>query len=148
MNTFTTLSSILETDAASQVTIPKPARSLARRALTAAIALVGIAVGAGVYKQIDRPATPSKAPESASTTRAVTVTSPSIASSDTELILPAQTLPNEQTTLYPRVDGYVAKWHADRGAWVTAGQLLAEIDAPELDQQVQQAIADGRGLVS
>jgi multidrug efflux pump subunit AcrA (membrane-fusion protein) len=59
----------------------------------------------------------------------------------TDLLLPAQLLPYEQTTLYARVDGYVGKWLVDRGARVKAGDLLAEIDAPELDQQVLRAEA-------
>lgn len=142
MNTLTALSPILGADAVGQLTITKPPRSLVRRALVAVIALVGIAaVGAGVYERVGRPLTPSGAPEPTSAARAVTVTSPSVAASDTELVLPAQTLPNEQTALHPRIDGYVAKWHADRGARVAAGQLLAEIDAPELDRQVEQAAA-------
>ena len=41
-----------------------------------------------------------------------------------------------------RASGYLKKWYADIGARVKAGQTLAEIDAPELDQQVRQAQAD------
>src|SRR5262249_15205790 len=39
-------------------------------------------------------------------------------------------------------NGYLKRWYADIGARVTAGQLLAEIDAPEIDQQLLQARAD------
>jgi membrane fusion protein (multidrug efflux system) len=111
-----------------------------RRVLVAAFAVVGaVAIGAGVYEKVGH-AAPLRA-EVIPAARAVTVTSPAVADAGAELILPAQTLPNEQTMLYPRIDGYVAKWHADRGARVVAGQLLADIDAPELDQQARQAAA-------
>jgi RND family efflux transporter MFP subunit len=44
--------------------------------------------------------------------------------------------------MYARVTGYVKKWDADIGAPVKTGQLLAEIDAPDLDQQIMQAEAN------
>ena len=47
-----------------------------------------------------------------------------------------------QAQMYARVTGYVKKWDADIGAAVKAGQLLAEIDAPDLDQQIMQAEAN------
>ena len=43
--------------------------------------------------------------------------------------------------LYPRASGYVRRWHVDIGDKVKEGQLLAEIDTPELDQQLAQARA-------
>ena len=46
-----------------------------------------------------------------------------------------------QSPVYARVDGYVRTWYVDIGAHVTKGQLLAEIDAPEVDQQLNQARA-------
>ena len=44
--------------------------------------------------------------------------------------------------IYARTNGYLKQWYVDIGARVQAGQLLAEIDTPELDQQLQQARAD------
>jgi RND family efflux transporter MFP subunit len=46
-----------------------------------------------------------------------------------------------QSPVFARVDGYVRTWYADIGTHVTKGQLLAEIDAPEVDQQLNQAQA-------
>jgi RND family efflux transporter MFP subunit len=46
-----------------------------------------------------------------------------------------------QSPIYARVDGYVRTWYVDIGTHVTKGQLLAEIDAPEVDQQLNQARA-------
>jgi RND family efflux transporter MFP subunit len=47
-----------------------------------------------------------------------------------------------QAQLYARVSGYLKEWRADIGTPVKAGDLLAEIDAPDLDQQIMQAQAD------
>jgi RND family efflux transporter MFP subunit len=49
--------------------------------------------------------------------------------------------PLEETTVYARASGYVRKWHADIGDKVKEGQLLAELDTPELDQELDQARA-------
>jgi RND family efflux transporter MFP subunit len=46
-----------------------------------------------------------------------------------------------ETPIYARTNGYVKRWLVDIGAHVTAGQLLAEIETPELDQQLRQAEA-------
>ena len=44
--------------------------------------------------------------------------------------------------IFARVNGYLKSWHADMGARVKAGQVIAEIEAPDLDQQLLQARAD------
>jgi RND family efflux transporter MFP subunit len=56
--------------------------------------------------------------------------------------LPGRLEAHSQAQLFARVSGYLKDWHVDMGASVKAGQLLAEIDAPDLDQQVMQAVAD------
>ena len=58
------------------------------------------------------------------------------------LQLPGITEALEDTVVYPRVSGYVRRWLVDIGDLVEAGQLLAEIDTPELDAQIEQARAD------
>src|SRR5438094_782431 len=58
-----------------------------------------------------------------------------------ELILPGTFQAIKQTTIYPRSNGYVESWKADIGDNVQAGQLLAEIATPEVDQQLAQARA-------
>jgi RND family efflux transporter MFP subunit len=72
----------------------------------------------------------------------VTVTQATILTSDRALELPAVIQALEETTLYPRADGYVRRWLVDIGDHVKEGQLLAEIDTPELDAQLEQARAD------
>jgi RND family efflux transporter MFP subunit len=55
--------------------------------------------------------------------------------------LPATLRGDNETTIYARVSGYVRNFQADIGARVEKGQLLAELDTPELDQQLRQAMA-------
>ena len=58
-----------------------------------------------------------------------------------ELILPGTFQAIKQSTIYPRSNGYVKSWKVDIGDNVQAGQLLAEISTPEVDQQLAQARA-------
>ena len=58
------------------------------------------------------------------------------------LILPAEVKAFQEAPIYARASGYIKKWYADIGAVVTAGQLLADIDTPELDQQLSGAKAE------
>jgi RND family efflux transporter MFP subunit len=59
-----------------------------------------------------------------------------------ELQLPASVQAFTAASIHPRVSGYVKRWHVDIGTRVKAGQLLAEIDTPDLDAQLAQARAD------
>ena len=61
------------------------------------------------------------------------------AESGGDLTLPGTIQPLHESAIYARVSGYVKEWHADIGRVVRAGDVLAEIDAPELDQEVEQA---------
>ena len=58
-----------------------------------------------------------------------------------DLLLPGETAAWYETTLYARVNGYVAKWLVDIGDHVKQGQLLATIETPELDAELQAARA-------
>lgn len=57
------------------------------------------------------------------------------------VILPGNIQPYNKAAIYARVSGYLKSWQQDIGAHVTAGQVLATIEAPELDQQLAQARA-------
>src|SRR4051812_37990823 len=59
-----------------------------------------------------------------------------------EIVLPGTIQAFADAPIYARTNGYLKRWHVDIGARVQAGQLLAEIDTPELDQQLLQARAD------
>jgi RND family efflux transporter MFP subunit len=64
------------------------------------------------------------------------------ASASPELKLPGTLRAYIDAPIYARVSGYLKRWYVDIGAHVRAGQLLAEIETPELDQQLLQAEAD------
>ncbi|AUX40496.1 RND transporter [Sorangium cellulosum] len=72
----------------------------------------------------------------------VVVITPQAVSSDRALVLPGSVQPLEETVVYPRVSGYARRWLADIGDKVAEGQILAEIDTPELDQELAQARAE------
>jgi RND family efflux transporter MFP subunit len=71
----------------------------------------------------------------------VSIIHPQRGKSSSDLTLPGMLQAFSQSPIYARVDGYVRTWYVDIGAHVTKGQLLAEIDAPEVDQQLNQARA-------
>ena len=58
-----------------------------------------------------------------------------------EVVLPGNIQAYTDSPIYARASGYLKQWHVDIGTRVKAGQVLAELDAPELDQQVRQAEA-------
>jgi RND family efflux transporter MFP subunit len=69
----------------------------------------------------------------------VKVIHPQRGSASSDLALPGFIQAFSQSPVFARVDGYVRTWYVDIGARVTKGQLLAEIDAPDVDQQLNQA---------
>ena len=69
----------------------------------------------------------------------VAVVSPSFTTPDTGLELPAEVDAWQEAPIYSRVNGYLKSWLVDIGAHVKKDQLLAEIDTPDLDQQLAQA---------
>jgi RND family efflux transporter MFP subunit len=73
--------------------------------------------------------------------RRVDAVTPKVGSSDRALALPGSVQPLEETIVYSRANGYVRRWVVDIGDKVKEGQLLAELDTPELDQEMAQAEA-------
>jgi RND family efflux transporter MFP subunit len=72
----------------------------------------------------------------------VSVVAPTRAPSSQELLLPGSVTPWADASIYARTSGYVQHWFADIGAKVKAGQMLTQIDTPELDAELKQARAD------
>ena len=70
---------------------------------------------------------------------AVSVVSPKQTTPAQEIILPGNVQPYITSPIYSRTNGYLKKWYFDIGAHVKQGQLLAVIETPEVDQQLQQA---------
>jgi RND family efflux transporter MFP subunit len=108
---------------------------------------VGVAalLGSGIYAGI-RHRAEAEADLSVATTEAavpiVDVVNPRADASDQELMLPGQTTAFTDTPIYARTNGYLKHWYFDIGAHVRQGQLLAQIETPELDAQLRQAQAD------
>jgi RND family efflux transporter MFP subunit len=75
-------------------------------------------------------------------TPTVAVTTARPGAPDQEVVLPGSLQPYADAPIYARTNGYLKRRLVDMGAHVKAGQLLAEIDAPELEQQLEQARAD------
>jgi RND family efflux transporter MFP subunit len=73
---------------------------------------------------------------------AVAVVAPERGVPQEEITLPGTMQAYVDAPIYARTNGYLTRWYADIGTHVGAGQLLAEIDTPEIDQQLQQARAD------
>ena len=59
-----------------------------------------------------------------------------------KLVLPGTVQAYIESPIYARTNGYLKSWYTDIGSTVRKGQLLAEIDTPEVDQQLAQAVAD------
>ena len=72
----------------------------------------------------------------------LTVVHPKRGAPQQEMILPGDMQPYTDAPIYARTSGYLKSRHVELGARVKAGQLLAEIDTPEVDQQLQQARSD------
>jgi len=72
----------------------------------------------------------------------VAVMHPKLGAPQSEVVLPGNIQAFNDSPIYARTNGYLKKWYADIGARVKDGQLLAEIETPEVDQQLDQARAD------
>ena len=73
---------------------------------------------------------------------AVSVVSPKKTAPAQEIILPGNVQPFISSPIYARTNGYLKNWYVDIGAQVKQGQLLAVIDAPEVDQQLAQSLSN------
>lgn len=71
----------------------------------------------------------------------VELIAPTVDGAAESLVLPADVEANDVAAIHPRVSGYIRRWDVDIGAHVKTGQLLADIDTPDLDQQLAQAKA-------
>ena len=72
----------------------------------------------------------------------VAVITPERGAPQQEIVLPGTMQAFTDAPIYARTNGYLRKWYVDIGARVHAGQVLADIDTPEVDQQLEQARAD------
>ncbi|MEK6350413.1 MAG: efflux RND transporter periplasmic adaptor subunit, partial [Burkholderia sp.] len=78
----------------------------------------------------------------------VSVVEPSPSKGDTRLALPGTLRGYVEAPIYARANGYVSRWDVDIGTRVKAGQVLAELDTPEVDQEYAQAVAQRQQVQS
>jgi RND family efflux transporter MFP subunit len=71
----------------------------------------------------------------------VSISKPSAEPAADQLVLPAQLQAYVESAIYARTNGYLLRWNKDIGSHVKKGELLAEIDTPEVDQELSQAKA-------
>ena len=108
------------------------------------LALFAVAAALAAWGEFDRViARNSLAKESAIEALPTVVTvEPTRTDLGEELILPGTVQAFIESPIYARTNGYLKTWYTDIGGAVKKGQLLAEIETPEVDQQLSQAIAD------
>ena len=122
---------------------PKRAKSARGRWL--ALAVVSFAVAAvlayGIWSRV-RASKKLGAETSQLAVTQVSVISPKQTAPAQEIILPGNVQPFISSPIYARTNGYLKNWYVDIGAPVKQGQLLAVIDAPEVDQQLAQSLSN------
>src|SRR6202042_2185273 len=121
-----------------------PGRPISKRAIAITAILTACTALAIVFGLHSRVTAETRLRESAqpSAIPYVDVVSPKASADGDEIALPGSTSAFNDTPIYARTSGYVKHWYVDIGARVKRGQLLATIETPELDQQLQQAKAD------
>jgi len=106
--------------------------------LAIAVTAVAALLGSGIWSRVKAGAT-LRAETVQAAVPAVSVVSPKRTAPADEIILPGNVEPYISSPVYARTNGYLKKWYFDIGARVKKGQLLAVIETPEVDQQLQQA---------
>src|SRR5260370_14502384 len=119
----------------------KPRRLVAFFLVAAVVAALAFLIYSGIKTRVQAGTTLQKATEQAAV-MTVSVVHPETGAPSNELVLPGSTQAFTDTPIYARTSGYLKKWYYDMGARVKQGQLLAEIDTPTIDRQVQQGRAD------
>src|ERR1700756_4923866 len=109
--------------------------------LLIAVVVVGLLVLSGIIPRLrSRKALAAETKELA--TPNVLVVQPKQGAPAQEIVLPGNIQAFVDAPIYARTNGYLKRWYFDIGSHVKQGQLLAEIESPEVDQQLSQAQAD------
>ncbi|MGA8621536.1 MAG: efflux RND transporter periplasmic adaptor subunit [Candidatus Sulfotelmatobacter sp.] len=109
--------------------------------LTATAVVVAIVVVFGIHSRLAAETRLQQATNQAAIL-SVSVAHPQPGDRAQQLVLPGNTQAFIDSPIYARTNGYLKRWYADIGTRVSKGQLLAEIETPELDQQLRQAQAE------
>jgi len=110
----------------------------ARRLIIVSVALLFLAVLAGVLPRLAQRRVATADTRQLEVPN-VSIVSPSVGPHADGLMLPAEVKPWQEASIFSRVNGYLKSWDVDIGAHVEQDQLLAEIDTPDLDHQLEQA---------
>jgi RND family efflux transporter MFP subunit len=103
--------------------------------------LLGVVVYQGIHQRAIAEGQLGAATERSSIAT-VTVVQPKSEDLAEDVVLPGNTQAFNDTPIYARTNGYLKHWYVDIGTHVSQGQLLADIETPEVDQQLEQARAD------
>ncbi|MDF5722948.1 MAG: efflux RND transporter periplasmic adaptor subunit [Rhizonema sp. PD37] len=106
------------------------------------VVVFGSLLAIGILPRISQQSELKKEVKAENAVPSVEVITPKRGDAATNLELPGSVVSLNQTTIYARTSGYLRRWLANIGDRVQKGQLLAEIDSPDVDQQVAQARAD------
>jgi len=118
-----------------------PRRRNAILLATAALAALALMIYSGIHSRVIAESRLKQRTEEAAIPT-VAVVFPREGAPTQEIVLPGNTQAFSDAPIYARTSGYLKRWYFDIGAHVQRGQLLAEIETPEVDQQLQQAQAD------
>jgi RND family efflux transporter MFP subunit len=121
--------------------MPRSAARFLVAALVAAAGTLAFAIHGGVTARVAAESTLARGTEQAAIP-IVNVIHPKDGAPLEELILPGNTQAFSDTPIFARTNGYLKRWFFDIGAHVKRGDLLAEIETPEIDKQLQQARAE------
>lgn len=133
---------MIETHPAPPPVRSQPASGASRVIRIALVLFLAAALGVLIYRGIrSRVATASDVKRETLdlAVPTVSVARPKLGSMSNEVVLPGNIQAFIDSPVYARANGYLKTWYTDIGARVKAGQVLADIDAPDLDQQVTQA---------
>jgi RND family efflux transporter MFP subunit len=121
-----------------------PARPVPRRLRLVGVVALVVALALVAYGLVSRAAQNSRLRDltAAQAIPTVAIVTPATVQNRSGLELPGRLQAFISAPIYARVPGYLKTWKHDIGAKVKAGELLAEIDTPDLDQQLMQARAD------
>jgi RND family efflux transporter MFP subunit len=133
------------TEPTQEPTTPAAPRGRRRAGALVAVAVAALVLGLGIYSGVRARSKADVTLKQATDEAAVitvNVVNPKPGDPVRDIRLPGVTQAFIDAPIFARTSGYLKRWYFDIGARVKQGQLLAEIDSPEVDQQLQQARAD------
>jgi RND family efflux transporter MFP subunit len=123
---------------------PLPPRGVPTGVRVAVVVVVLLLIAGIAYRLLGRTAESHQLEKTsaANDMMDVSVTHPTVSGAGSEIALPGNTQAFDDTPIYARTNGYLKQWFVDIGQHVKKGQLMATIETPELDEQLQVAQAD------